>query len=143
MSGVSLQRSWHLWSTFSLLFHFHDKPTESTWHNDLSGVCLGFGLPLWYKSARTWRPIRQLEATLEERVSFSAANHIHSAASHCFSLRTWQPQTQAWIKRQGFGHISPNNLSPAALVDDRYGLSCDVFFCFCFCFRVSEFLHSF
>lgn len=37
--------------------------------------------------------MRQLEATLKDKGGFSAADHIHcSAASHCFSSRTWQPQ---------------------------------------------------
>lgn len=95
---VTVQRSWPLWSTFSFLFCLHDKLTESTWHNYLSRVCLGCESRLWCKSARSWWPVRQLKATLKYGGSLSATDHIHcSAASHCFSSRTWQPQLQTWI----------------------------------------------
>lgn len=67
--------------TFSFHSCLHDKLTESTWHNGLSRVCLGCELQLCSKSARSWRPMRQLETTLKERAGFSATDHIH-----CFPL---------------------------------------------------------
>lgn len=95
---VMVRRSWPLWWTSSFLFCLHDKLTESTWHSYLSRVCLGCESLLWCKSARNWRPVRRLKATWKDGGGLSATDHIHcSAASHCFSSRTWQPPLQTWI----------------------------------------------
>lgn len=66
----------------SFLFRFHDKMTESTWHNYSSGFCLGSELLQWWKSARSWQPMRRPEATLKDRLLRCQLHRLLS----CFPL---------------------------------------------------------